>query len=686
MPRVGSCRFHSAGASDVHALSPVESYVLETEIPCALRLPCELEDLQRCPPKDACRVTVCGDFLFHCHIESHMMTGLAGLVRSRQHVWITEAVLKRTELLLPLNCCIDECAPVDLKRCGSHRPHTPQPPPGDHTHTHGVLRAAPAGPHDSAGPGGHPGHLAVLGMPEYTILFERHEHTLEPEPKDHEHRHRQKDRKQLQRKDTLIPLTVPAQAALDNLEAATKGWWELLPCEAPVLAVHAVLMHTGKVLFFAGSGNDELYTTGLRSAVYDYENGTFATPPTPIDVFCAGQTVLPDGRVLVAGGSERYDPFVGLKTTLLFDPVAEQWTFVQAMKWGRWYPTLLTLGDGRAFATSGGGNSENETYAPATGWSVSGPQFGWPLYPHLNLLADGRVFHSGMRFGGSGVQPGYLNATTGAYTALPAAAIPASFNFGKRDQGATVLLPPAQSQRVMLMGGGDPSIPGVQIIDTDAATPQYVAAPPMLRPRIHLNAVILPDRTVVATGGSALSENFATASLEAEIFDPATNTWMTGAAARVPRMYHSTALLMPDGRVLTAGSNPRRRDDELRLEVYHPPYLFRGPRPCIERVAAQVRLDETFTLHSPNAADIKWISLIRPMATTHSCDSEQRLVDVPFRRRGVCHLDARMPANPNLVPPGLLHALHREPERGSLDSQMGSSHASGGAGQGAQRW
>jgi FtsP/CotA-like multicopper oxidase with cupredoxin domain/sugar lactone lactonase YvrE len=632
------------GASDVHALSPVESYVLETEIPCALRLPCDLEDLQRCPPRDACRVTVCGDFLFHCHIESHMMTGLVGLVRARQSVWITEQALEQTELVLPLNCCIDECAPVDLKRCGPRRPHVPPPSGGGGHHV-----AAGGGPEAAGMPShpviqvGHPGHVATPVAPEYTILFERHEHEPGDRPEDHKHP---------KRKATLIPLTVPAQVAFDPLEAAAKGWWELLPCEAPVLAAHAVLMHTGKVLFFAGSGNDDLYTTGLRSAVYDYENGTFSTPTTPVDVFCAGQTVLPDGRVLVAGGTERYDPFVGLKTTLLFDPVVEQWTFVQAMKWGRWYPTLLTLGDGRALAASGGGNSENETYAPATGWSVTGPQFGWPLYPHLHLLADGRVFHSGMRLGGSGVQPGFLNPATGAHTALPGAAIPASFDFGKRDQGATVLLPPAQTQRVMLMGGGDPSISTVHVIDTDAATPQFVAAPSMLRPRIHVNAVILPDRTVVATGGSAVAENFATASLEAEIFDPATNTWMTGAAARVPRMYHSTALLMPDGRVLTAGSNPRRRDDELRLEVYHPPYLFRGPRPCIEQAPAQIRLGETFTLHSPNAPDIKWISLVRPMATTHSYDSEQRLVDVPFRKRGVCHLQARMPANPNLVPPG----------------------------------
>ena len=100
-------------------------------------------------------------------------------------------------------------------------------------------------------------------------------------------------------------MTVPAQGMIDPVNAAQNGYWEMLPCEAPILTVHAALMHTGKILFFAGSGNDELYTTGFRSAVYDYENGGFTMPETPTDVFCAGQSIMPDGRVLVAGGTER---------------------------------------------------------------------------------------------------------------------------------------------------------------------------------------------------------------------------------------------------------------------------------------------------------------------------------------------------------------------------------------------
>ena len=134
----------------------------------------------------------------------------------------------------------------------------------------------------------------------------------------------------------------------DILEAATKGLWELLPCPAPILAIHGAVLHTGKVLLFAGSGNDELFTTGLRSAVWDYENGEFISPFTPVDFFCAGQAFLPDGRLLVAGGTKEYDkdgrPFIGLETSYLFDPLSESWIRLASMAEGRWYPTLVTLG------------------------------------------------------------------------------------------------------------------------------------------------------------------------------------------------------------------------------------------------------------------------------------------------------------------------------------------------------
>jgi len=140
--------------------------------------------------------------------------------------------------------------------------------------------------------------------------------------------------------------------------------------------------------------------------------------------------------------------------------------------------------------------------------------------------------------------------------------------------------------------------------------------------------------------------------LEAEIYDPPSGTWRAAATARVPRFYHSVAALLPDGRVITAGSNPNRGDDELRLELYHPPYLFRGPRPLIDESPAEAGHGERISIGTPNARDIMWVQLTRPMATTHSCDSEQRLVDLTITARSACELGADIPRQPPLVPPG----------------------------------
>jgi len=118
------------------------------------------------------------------------------------------------------------------------------------------------------------------------------------------------------------------------------------------------------------------------------------------------------------------------------------------------------------------------------------------------------------------------------------------------------------------------------IVDLSTVNPAYTAAMSMLHGRTRLNAVILPDRTVFVSGGGAGAESAPV--LEAEIYDPQTGTWTAAATATVPRLYHSVALLLPDGRVATAGSNPDRGDDELRIEIYHPPYLVHGQRPFIE--------------------------------------------------------------------------------------------------------
>jgi hypothetical protein len=117
----------------------------------------------------------------------------------------------------------------------------------------------------------------------------------------------------------------------------------------------------------------------------------------------------------------------------------------------------------------------------------------------------------------------------------------------------------------MIPGGGDPAINKTHIIDLKFPNPGYVTGPPLNRARFHVNAVLLPDRTVLASGGNGQSESAPAAVLDAEIYAPGSNTWSLAAKAKVARMYHSIALLLPDGRVLAAGSNPDRRDDELRM-------------------------------------------------------------------------------------------------------------------------
>jgi len=230
---------------------------------------------------------------------------------------------------------------------------------------------------------------------------------------------------------------------------------------------------------------------------------------------------------------------------------------------------------------------------------------------------------------------------------------------GLRNQAASVLLPPAQDQRVMIVGGGGWDPHGVNtttattaIVDLTEPHPVYVPGPVLHHARMHLCAVLLPDRTVVVCGGSGMEEDRHHVSPHAEIYHPDTNTWRGAAASRVPRLYHSVALLMPDGKVVTAGSNPARRDEERRIEVFWPPYLFAGPRPRVTPAQVEAHYGEALTAGVADAAPVSTACLMRPGATTHSSDSEQRLVDVPLQVTATNAVELQLPSEPTLAPPG----------------------------------
>jgi hypothetical protein len=189
---------------------------------------------------------------------------------------------------------------------------------------------------------------------------------------------------------------------------------------------------------------------------------------------------------------------------------------------------------------------------------------------------------------------------------------------------------------------------------------------PLSLPRMHLNAVLLPDRTVFVSGGAIRHEQAdvrPVARLQSELYDPATDTWRPGAAAGVIRMYHSIALLLHDGRVVTTSGNPPPGGDlvpwqppqpreEMAIEVYSPPYMFAGPRPVIDQAATEWTYGASVDVASAQAPTILWAELVRNGVTTHSFDNSQRLVDLPITGRAAGRLTVTTPAGPALAPPG----------------------------------
>lgn len=483
--------------------------------------------------------------------------------------------------------------------------------------------------------------------------------------------------------------------------AVAQGSWQVLPFDSEVLAVHAVLLPNGKVLFAAGSGNSAFRfadpnfgNTALRfwtSVVWDPtlsppsgQDTNFFHPATPrnaqnkvLDFFCGGETPLDDGRVLATGGTLAYPVggkgFAGRPDTLVFSPESQQWTVVRPMAHGRWYPSVITLGDGRTLAGAGldeasGRNVTVESFfAAADFWQPLAMPAGFgglPLYAHLYLLRDGSVFYAGGHMDDSPAAPLRLDLARNPATVTPVGGLS---RLDARDQCASVLLPPAQAQRVMIIGGApgpNDAIADVDVIDFTEPQPTYRPVAAMNVPRKHPNATLLPDRTVLVTGGSQRNEEAPRATNHAEIFDPQRPElgWTQLAAASVVRMYHSVALLLPDARVITAGGNPAQGhqvaweppdpNEELHLEIFSPPYLSRGPRPTIDAVPTEWRYGQTVDITTPGAGGIRWVSLIRPGATTHSFNTSQRLVDLPITTQAGGTVQIQVTGEPNLAPPG----------------------------------
>jgi hypothetical protein len=349
---------------------------------------------------------------------------------------------------------------------------------------------------------------------------------------------------------------------------------------------------------------------------------------------------------------------VGLPAANIFDPNTESWTVLPNMAYPRWYPTATTLPDGRIIVTSGETNCAEcdetiqEIYNSSTNsWSqLAKSPFFFPYYPHVYVLPDGRLLVPSTDE--APITSEVLDLTTGTWTAVGGAAV---------DGGTSAMYLP--SKFIKLGTGVDPdtstrsSAATAYVLDMTQSSPTWRPVASMAFARTYANTTLLPDGNVLVTGGGTTTgaTDVANAVLPAELWSPVTETWTTLTSMSAPRLYHSEALLLPDGRVLVSGGGRFNDDteptDQFSAEFFAPPYLFKGSRPIITAAPSQWSYGQGFAVQTPDAAGIAKVSLIRFGSTTHANNMSQRYIPLSFVP-GNGSLTVTAPVDANLAPPG----------------------------------
>jgi galactose oxidase len=434
----------------------------------------------------------------------------------------------------------------------------------------------------------------------------------------------------------LVPLVVTASA----LWAQSTGQWG--PVQTwPWMAAHAHLLRNGKVLFWPSFAN------GNNPTLWDPVANTFSSAPmAAYNMFCSGHTFLQDGRLFDAGGHAGNNSD-GLIYTSVYDPTKNTWTQMSNMNDARWYPTNTTLSNRNilvvsGFSTTGNFNTLPQIWNPSTNtWrNLTGAQLMQTLYPMMFLAPNGEVFNAG-----PDQTSRYLNTGgSGSWTVV------GNFNYsGTRDYGSAVIY-----DGKVLIVGGDGSGSGsatntAEVIDLNASSPKWSYTGSLAYARRQLNLTLLADGKVLASGGSGGFgfDNQNNPVYAAEMWDPATGQWTTMDSITVYRGYHSTALLLPDGRVVSAGGEYTGAS----AEVYSPPYLFKGARPSITSGPSRVKYAQKFFVGTPDATSIGQVTSIRLGSVTHAFNQSQLLVHLRFTQASG-GLNITAPANGNLAPPG----------------------------------
>ena len=469
-----------------------------------------------------------------------------------------------------------------------------------------------------------------------------------------------------------------------------------------IVAVHMAMLRTGKVLLFSAVHAKEWDIDDGESALFDpADPHDTMEPKIKRNLFCCGHSILPDGRLFVAGGQNTAQiwwqyalSYLGLLRGAdhdlhIFDPDTEEWTKLDVeMPDARWYPTCATLPDGRVIITSGlkvgviptKVNETVEYYDPVSN-SLSKQKPFWEgigVYPFVHVLPGDYLFvHS--------------EQTTRLFNWKTETWFEKEFKINHqgtrtyRGQGSCVVLPIDQNGRdvyeqdrvrIMVMGGSSsltpdeetPAVPHVEIFEfypDDPAKSGWVHGAPLNCNRFMSDSIILPDGCVLICSGAKAgqADHNKDSANEAQLYFPETGEWADMMHAGVDRLYHATAALLPDGRVMTGGSTGHDwppSNNEFRLEIFTPPNLLRvdsdgneveRERPVIGSAPPELKYGESITIDTPNASQIRSAALIRPSTTTHTINMDQRCVRLEITNRTENQLTLAGPIDGSVAPP-----------------------------------
>jgi len=466
---------------------------------------------------------------------------------------------------------------------------------------------------------------------------------------------------------------IPANGILSytsSNESVMGSWGPVIAW--PEIPISLANLPDGRVLSWSSTETNgiESGTLFTHASVFDPLTESFISVDNDFhDMFCAGLATLENGTIVASGGNPSD------RRTSAFNPATLQWSALADMFDLRWYGSALTLPDNtifQSFAKDSGNRSElydpmRNTWAPRPNADMqtlvneqsdvnSAPSptgsLGLEWYSHLAVAPQGDVFQGGPtptwhRFDPTGGAP---NVALGRPIGDVARMFGNAVNYGEG--------------KVLLIGGADrrvdppTSVDHVYRVDLNGPSPAVTPGAPMHFPRALSNTVTLPNGELLVVGGNTAAIQFddTTSVYPAEIYDPTANVWRIVDSINVPRNYHSTALLLKDGRVLSAGGGGCGNNctvNHLDGQIFSPPYLFEADdtpalRPTLSLLGpSQIRAGDSLVVSA--SAGTSSFSVVRLSATTHHLNTDQRFLPVAAIDHGDGTFTLGFPANPNVL-------------------------------------